>query len=124
MHFLATSLGPKVAISVNIHTVEWTESNLVAVRHTEECLRLKSGLPFCLLPHLEGKKGRPGRKNTQENTWREDTWVAHSVRHLTLNFGSGHDLTVVSPSPISSSVLAAQSLLGILSPLSLCPYLT
>lgn len=27
------------------------------------------------------------------------TWVAQRVKHLTLDFGSGHDLRVVSSSP-------------------------
>ena len=42
------------------------------------------------------------------------------VEHLTLDFGSGHDLKGMGLSPVSGSVLIAQSLLGILSlPLSL-----
>ena len=47
--------------------------------------------------------------------------VAQSVKCLTLGFGSGHDLTgLTGSSPASGSVLAAQSLLGILClPLSL-----
>ena len=36
------------------------------------------------------------------------------VKHLTLDFGSGHGLTVVSSSPESGSELTAWSLLGIL----------
>ena len=47
-------------------------------------------------------------------------WVARSVKRLTLDFGSGHDLFVCSSSLLGSA-LTAQSLLGILSPLSLCP---
>ena len=33
-------------------------------------------------------------------------WVAQSINHPTLDFGSGHDLTVVSSSPASGSVLS------------------
>ena len=43
------------------------------------------------------------------------SWVAQSVKHQTLDFGSGHDLRVVRSSPTSGSVLTAWSLLGILS---------
>ena len=43
-------------------------------------------------------------------------WVAQSVEHLTLNFGSGHDRWVVGESPKAGSMLTVQSLLGILSP--------
>lgn len=50
------------------------------------------------------------------------TWMAQSVKHPTLNIGSGHDLTVVSSIPASGSALTAQGLLGILSlPLSAPP---
>ena len=48
--------------------------------------------------------------------------VAQSVKHLTLDFGSGHDLPVPEIEPPSGSVLIAWSLLGILSvPLSVPP---
>ena len=40
------------------------------------------------------------------------TWMAQSVKHLTLDFNTGHDLTVVESRPM----LFAWSLLGILSP--------
>ena len=43
--------------------------------------------------------------------------MAQSVERLTLDFGSGHDLTqLMSSSPTLGSVLTLQSLLGILSP--------
>ena len=42
-------------------------------------------------------------------------WVGQSVKHPTLDFGSGHDLTVHEFKPASGSMLTAQSLLGILS---------
>ena len=42
-------------------------------------------------------------------------WVAQSVKHLTLYFGSGRDFTVVGLSPVLGSALTARSLLGILS---------
>ena len=41
-------------------------------------------------------------------------WVVHSVRHLTLGFSSGHDLTVRGMEPHVGSVLTVQSLLVIL----------
>ena len=41
-------------------------------------------------------------------------WVAHLVKHLTLDFGSGHDLRVVRPSPTSGSARGME-LLKILS---------
>ena len=46
-------------------------------------------------------------------------WVAQSVKHPSLDFGSGHDLRVHEFEPMLGSVLTAWSLLGILSlPLS------
>ena len=39
--------------------------------------------------------------------WR-GTWVAQSVKHLTLDFSSGHDLRVVRPSPALDSVLGME----------------
>ena len=46
--------------------------------------------------------------------------MAQSVRHLTLDFSSGHDLTVCEFTPLIGLLLTARSLLGILSlPLSL-----
>ena len=49
------------------------------------------------------------------------TWVAQSVKHLTLDSGSGHDLLVHEiKSPIGLCMMTAWGLLGILSlPLSL-----
>ena len=48
------------------------------------------------------------------------TWVAQSVKHPTLDFSSGHDLTFARWSPALDSVLTVQSLLEILAlPLSL-----
>ena len=49
--------------------------------------------------------------------------MPQSVKHLTLDFGSGHDLAVRGIEPHVGSALTAQSLLGILS-LSLCPFPT
>ena len=37
------------------------------------------------------------------------TWVAQSVEHPTLGFGSGHDLGVVRSSPASGSMLGGES---------------
>ena len=45
--------------------------------------------------------------------------MAQLVKHLTLDFGSGHDLLVCELSPASGFVLTMQSLLGILSARSL-----
>ena len=62
------------------------------------------------------------QKNIIEETW--STLVAQPVEHLTLDFGAGHDLTVVKSSSTPGSARTAQSLLGILSlslSLSLCP---
>ena len=53
-----------------------------------------------------------------KNGFSQGTWVAQLVEHLTLDFGSGHGLTVGS-SHISGSTLAVQGLPGILS-LPLC----
>ena len=47
------------------------------------------------------------------------TWVVQSVKGPTLEFSSGHDLTVRGFEPASVSVLTMRSLLHILS-LSLC----
>ena len=42
-------------------------------------------------------------------------WVAQLIKCLTPDFGSGHDLVVRGLSPVSGSVLTAESLLGIVS---------
>ena len=39
----------------------------------------------------------------------QDAWVARSGKHLTLDFGSGHDLRVLGSDPESSSVLSRES---------------
>ena len=36
-------------------------------------------------------------------------WVAQLVEHLTLDFGSGHDLRVMGSSPVLGSVLSVQT---------------
>ena len=43
------------------------------------------------------------------------TWVAQSLKRLTLDFGSGHDLRVREIEPLLGSMLTARRLLGILS---------
>ena len=43
------------------------------------------------------------------------TWVAQSLKCPTLDFSSGHDLTVMRLSSTLGSVMTVQSLLGILS---------
>ena len=53
-------------------------------------------------------------------------WVAQSVKHPTLDFGSCHDPRIVGSNPASGSTLTAWKLLGILSlslslPLPLSP---
>ena len=51
-----------------------------------------------------------------------DAWVAPSVKHLTPDFGSGHDLTVCEFEPhVGLCADSTQSLLGILSPLFSAP---
>ena len=50
---------------------------------------------------------------------RRGTWVAQSLKHLALDFGSGHDLTVVRSSPMSDSTLNVE---GILSPSLSLPF--
>ena len=49
--------------------------------------------------------------------------MAQSVKRLTVDLGSGHDLTVHGLEPTLGSVLMVQGLLGILSPLSAPPLL-
>ena len=44
------------------------------------------------------------------------TWVAQLVKRLTLDFNSGHDLTVHEFEPRFGRYVSARSLLGILSP--------
>ena len=46
--------------------------------------------------------------------------MAQSLQHPTLDFGSGHDLTVEGQGPAPGSALTARSLLEML---SLCPFL-
>ena len=52
-------------------------------------------------------------------SYKRRAWVVQTIRHLTLDFGSGHDLRVMRSSPVSSSVLSAVCLRFPLS-LSLC----
>ena len=40
-------------------------------------------------------------------------WVAQSVKHLTLDFGSGHDLRIVRSSPRSGSPLSMEPDIGL-----------
>ena len=47
-----------------------------------------------------------------ERSW--GAWVAQSVKRGTLDFGSGHDLTIGSSSPAQGSVLRMGACLGIL----------
>ena len=52
-------------------------------------------------------------------------WVAQLMKHLTLDFGSGHDLMVRGIKPCMGSLWTAQSFLGVLFPsLSVPPYLS
>ena len=43
-------------------------------------------------------------------------WLAQLVKHLTLDFGSGHDLSVVRYSSVPSSILSGESAEGSVSP--------
>ena len=53
------------------------------------------------------------------------SWVARLVKHLTLDFGSGHDVTLVGLGPTSGSVLSVKPASDPLSPsLSAPPLLT
>ena len=68
----------------------------------------------------DSKAGK-GREVFSEQTLARDAWVAQSVKHLTLGFGSGHDLMVCGFEPrvglcVDSSEPAWDYLL-----LSLCP---
>ena len=56
-----------------------------------------SGIPLCQSAYFVG------------------AWVARSVLSPTLDFGSGHDLTVCGTEPHVGSVLTARGLLGLLS---------
>ena len=51
---------------------------------------------------VECKKNREIKNNSN---WR--SWVAQSAKCLTLDFGSGHDLTVVGSSPVSDITKSA-----------------
>ena len=42
-------------------------------------------------PDMSSKESLPTKTSLRK---KEGTWVAQSVEHLTLDFGSGHDLTV------------------------------
>ena len=37
-----------------------------------------------------------------------DAWVVQSVEHLTLDFGSGHDMRVVGLNPVLGSMLSVE----------------
>ena len=56
-------------------------------------------------------------RNKKEKSW--GTWMAQLVKHLTLDFGTSDDLTVVRSSPTSGPELAAQTCLGFSRPLCL-----
>ena len=49
------------------------------------------------------------------------TWVAQSVKRLTLDFGSDNDLGVLGPSPMWGSMLNAESAWDSLPPSSFAP---
>ena len=48
-------------------------------------------------------------KNTYINVHRRDAWVAQTLKCLTLDFSSGHDLRGVGSSPLLGSVLSKES---------------
>ena len=57
----------------------------------------------------------------------QGAWMAQSVGHQAVDFGSGHDLMVCRIEPVSGSALVVQTLLGTLSlslSPSLCPFPT
>ena len=43
-----------------------------------------------------------------QETIKEGAWVAQSVKHQTLDFGSGHDLRLMRLRPMSGSVLGME----------------
>ena len=49
------------------------------------------------------------------------SWVGESVKHLTLNFGLGHDLMVCEFEPHIRVCVGSSEPLGFFLPLSLCP---
>ena len=68
----------------------------------------------CLVDHVEWEIWccTLGWEYKDGKSW--GTWVAQSVKCLTLDFGSGHDLTVGEFGPVMGCVLTVRSLLGIL----------
>ena len=60
-----------------------------------------------LTTHLASKVSRLSQKDV---SWGRPggSVVAQSVKHLTLDFGSGHDLRVVRSSPASGSMLGIE----------------
>ena len=61
------------------------------------------------------------QKKLEIETPHGGAWMAQLVEHLTLDFGSGHDLTICEIESCIGLSLTAWSLLGILSLISLCP---
>ena len=48
------------------------------------------------------------RRQTGDSKTRRGTWVAQLVKHLTLEYGSGHDPRVVGLSPASGNTLGME----------------
>ena len=86
--------------------------NLKSKKRKIEGSNNKKILPWCLNDRRHHKIKR-WTETRRKYLW--DTWVVQLVKRPTLDFGSGHDLTVVGPSLVSDSVC----LLSL--PLSLCP---
>jgi len=61
----------------------------------------------CLLPYDALGNAQRILKSFIQQT--RDAWVAQSVKHLTLDLGSGHDLRVMGSSPASGSALDGES---------------
>ena len=63
---------------------------------------------------MEEELGRRDEPFKVHQIW--GTWVAQSVKGLTLDLGSGHDVTIHETEPQIGTALTLGSLLGILSP--------
>ena len=62
--------------------------------------------PFISACHSPARKKYTATKNIR---YLQSAWVAQVVEHLTLGFSSGHDLGALGLSPMSGSILSAES---------------
>ena len=54
-------------------------------------------------------KPTKGQDSIQKGIYHRGSWVAQSVEHVTLDFGSGHDPGVMGSSPVSGSMGSVES---------------